>query len=154
MAKPIELMPIPRDAREELIRRVENAPVEHAAAVLSAYELLGEMHKTGTLDLLRGVVGAQGEIIEHVAGVAAKPDSVRALRNLLTLGNLLSRIDPDTLQRIADSVSRAHAAGNEEKPPSLFQLFRRFFSADSRRALGVAASLTANVGKGLDPKNS
>ena len=35
MAKPIELMPTSRDARDKLKRRVENAPAEHAAAVLS-----------------------------------------------------------------------------------------------------------------------
>jgi uncharacterized protein YjgD (DUF1641 family) len=153
MAKPVEFIPIPSDAREELKRRVENAPVEHASAVLSAYELLEELHRSGTLDLLRGAAGSAGEIITHAAGMAATPESTRALRNLLLLGKLLGSIDPDILHRITEGLPAAITQSPQEKPPSLFQLLRRLSSLNSRRALAAAANILQSVGKGLNREN-
>jgi uncharacterized protein YjgD (DUF1641 family) len=153
MAKPIELIPTPRDPREELKRRIDNAPVDHADAVLSAYELLGELHQTGTLDLLRGAVGAQGEIIQHAAGLAAQPEAVRALRNMLVLGKLLGSIDPDTLHRLTEGLPAAVGHPIEENPPSLFGIFRKMSSRESRRALSAAVNVLESVGKGIEPKN-
>jgi uncharacterized protein YjgD (DUF1641 family) len=152
MAKPIELMPVPRDAREELKRRVENAPGEHAEAVLSAYELLEELHENGTLDALRGAFGAGGEIVKHASSLAAKPESIHVMRNLLILGNLLGSIDPEVLHRIADGLPAA-AEQVPEEPPSLFQIFRRMRSRNVRRALGAATNVLENAGRGLDPKS-
>jgi uncharacterized protein YjgD (DUF1641 family) len=146
-------MPVPRDAREELKRRVENAPVEHAAAVLSAYELLEELHEGGLLDLLRGAVGAGGDVVKQSASLAAQPETVRAMRNLLVLGKLLGSINPDTLHRIADGLPAAAESRPEEKPPSLFRIFRRLSSANARRALGAATNVLESVGRGLDPRN-
>jgi uncharacterized protein YjgD (DUF1641 family) len=150
MAKPIELVAVPRDAREELKSRMENAPIEHAEAVLSAYELLEELHQSGTLDLLRGAVGAQGEIVQHAAALAAQPESVRTLRNLLVLGKLLGSIDPEALRRITEGLPAAAEQSSDKEPPSLFELFRRMASKDSRRALAAAVSALESVGKGLN----
>ncbi|MBV8631733.1 MAG: DUF1641 domain-containing protein, partial [Silvibacterium sp.] len=61
MARPIELTPKfspAQGAREELKRRVDAAPVEHGEALLDAYELLQQLHESGTLDVLRGLLGA------------------------------------------------------------------------------------------------
>ena len=154
MAKPIEydLVAIPRDAREELKRRVENAPVQHAEAVLSAYELLDELHTNGTLDLLRGAVGAGGEIVKQGSSLAAKPESLRAMRNLLVLAQLLGSINPDTLHRVVDGLPAATEQHRNEKPPSLFRIFRRLSSEDSRRALAVITGILDSAGRGLDPR--
>jgi uncharacterized protein YjgD (DUF1641 family) len=153
MAKPIELVPAPRDAREELKRRVENAPVEHAAAVLSAYGLLEELHESGMLDLLRGAVGTGEEIVKKSSSFAAKPESIRTMRNLLILGDLLGSINPDTLHRITDGVPAAIEQTPDEKPPSLFEIFRRLRSRNVRRALGAATKVLESVGRGLDTRN-
>lgn len=150
MAKPIELMPTSRDARDELKRRVENAPAEHAAAVLSAYELLEELHTSGALDLLRGALGAGGEIVKHGASLAAQPETVCALRNLLVMGKLLGSINPETLHRIAEGLPAATQRAPEDKPPSLFRIFRRMSSPNSRRALAAAANVLESAGRELD----
>jgi uncharacterized protein YjgD (DUF1641 family) len=148
MAKPIEFTPAPHDARDELKQRIESAPVEHAAAVLSAYELLEDLHQSGTLDVLRGAVGAGGEIVSQASSLAAQPESIRALRNLLVLGKLLGSIDPDLLGRLTQVFSAAAEASRRE-PPSIFELFRRFNTSDSRRALSAAADVLEGVGDGL-----
>ena len=57
MAKPILLEIPPRDPRVELRTRLENAPVEHAEALLAAYEVLQGLHDNGVLEILRGALG-------------------------------------------------------------------------------------------------
>jgi len=152
MAKPIELMPkvnAAQGAREELKRRIDAAPVEHADAVLDAYELLQQLHDSGTLDVLRGLLGAGDQVVRHVVALAIKPESVSVLRNLLVLTNLLGAISPDKLESVLGGVPVALAQQPAENPPSLLALLRRFSSVESRRALNVAATVLESVGKGL-----
>lgn len=153
MAKPVELIPIPRDAREETKRRVESAPVDHAAAVLSAFELLEDLHKSGTLDLLRGAAGAGGEIVKQVADMAAQPESVTAMRNLLLLVQLLGSLDPDILHGVIGAFQAvAERRADQQKPPSLFRLLRRLNSEDTRYALDAIAGVLEGVGQTMNPR--
>lgn len=152
MAKPIELMPkinTAQGAREELKRRIDDAPVDHGAAVLDAYELLQQLHDSGTLDVLRGLLGAGDEVVRHAVGIAIKPESVSVLRNLLILSNLLASISPDKLEKVLGDVPAALAKAPMEDPPSLFAIMRRFSSVESRRALNAAATVLETVGRGL-----
>lgn len=149
MAKPVEFMPIPRGAREELKRRVDAAPVEHAEAVLSAYELLQELHESGTLDVLRGLLGAGDQVVRHTVGLATQPEAVNALRNLLILGKVLGGIDPEMLGKLVSGVPAAVREMPEENPPSLFAIFRRMSSKASRRTLSLGVSVLEGVGRGL-----
>lgn len=152
MAKPIELMPkfnAAQGAREELKRRVDAAPIEHAEAVLDAYELLQQLHDSGTLDVLRGLLGAGDQVVRHAVGIAIKPESVHLLRNLLVLSNLLSGIDPGKLEAALGGVPAAFAQQPAENPPSLFAIFRRLSTVESRRALNAAATVLESFGKGL-----
>lgn len=149
MAKPIELMPHPRDAREELKRRLDNAPLEHADALLDAYELLQQLHETGTLDTLRGLLGAGDQVVRHAVGMATQPESVRAIRNLLVLSKVLGSIEPEVLTQILGGIPAAVDQRPAEKPPSLFALFRRMASVESRRALAAGIAVLETVGRGL-----
>ena len=54
MARPIPLELPRRDPREELKCRLDNAPVKHAEAVLSAYEVIQGLYDRGVLDLPAG----------------------------------------------------------------------------------------------------
>ena len=152
MAKPIELMPkvdAGQGQREELKRRVEAAPAAHADAVLDGFELLQQLHDSGTLDLLRGVLGAGDEVVRHAVALAIKPESVHVLRNLLIFGRLLADLSPDKLEGILGDVSAALAKESKDDPPSLFAIFRRFSSVESRRVLNAAATVLETVGRGM-----
>jgi len=149
MAKPIELTPIPRSPREELKRRVDAAPVEHADAVLAAYDLLQELHESGTLDVLRGLFGAGDQVVSHTVGLATQPEAVNALRNLLVVGKVLGAIDPDTLHKLIGGLPAAVQRPQDENPPSLFAIFRRMSSKASRRTLALGVSVLEGIGNGL-----
>ena len=70
----------PRNSREDLIRKVEQAPVAHAEAVLAAYDLLQRLHEKGMIDLLSGLLSAGDTVVDHVVDVISSREMVTALR--------------------------------------------------------------------------
>jgi uncharacterized protein YjgD (DUF1641 family) len=143
MAAPVEFRKFtPQDSRGDLMRRVENAPVEHAEAVLAAYDLLEQLHEKDLLNLLTGMVAAKNTVVNHVVDVVSSPEAVKGLRLLLMLVNSLKTIDAD----------RLHQVLNEDQAPSLLAIGRQMTSQDARRALGVAAGVLNVFGAALAKK--
>jgi uncharacterized protein YjgD (DUF1641 family) len=139
MARPISLELPPRDPRLELRKRLDEAPVEYAEALLDSYELLQQMHDHGVFDLLRGAMGASDKMVESVADAAKSEESVRAIRNAIILGKMLGSINPDVLQCI--SVATGETLGRYEKaviePPGLFSLLIQFRHKELRRSMAL-----------------
>jgi uncharacterized protein YjgD (DUF1641 family) len=134
----------PTDSRQDLIRRVEQAPKEHAEAVLAAYELLEQLHDKNVIQLLTGLLSAKDTVINHVVGLISSPEAVSALRILLMLSNTLKNVDPDKI----------HAALNEasEKPPSLLGLAKQATSEEARRGMATGLALLRVFGESLEKK--
>jgi uncharacterized protein YjgD (DUF1641 family) len=132
----------PVDARVDLIKKVEGAPVEHAEAVLAAYELLHQLHEKGILELLTGLLTAGETAVNHVVGVISSPQAVTATRLGLMMVNLLGSID-------ADKISAALAAGSKE-PPSLLAMGKQATSKEARRAMAVGLGLLTAFGEALE----
>jgi uncharacterized protein YjgD (DUF1641 family) len=148
MAKPVAYRVFtPVDAREDLKRKIDAAPAEHAEAILSGYRLLEQAHQSGTLELLRGALAAQDSIINHVVGLVSQPEMVNGLRNLIVLGKVLGNIN-QTIETIGgdDKVKRRSA------PPSIFKLLSRMNTPDARRGLDVAAELLTALGATARPQ--
>src|SRR5258706_15578974 len=81
-----------RDPRQELRARLESASVEHAPAVLAAYEILQALHDRGILDLLRGALGAGDKIVGSAVEAARGPEGIRGTRKGLLLSKALRTI--------------------------------------------------------------
>jgi uncharacterized protein YjgD (DUF1641 family) len=141
MAPPIEFKPKPIDPREELYRRLQAAPREHAESILVALDLLEAAHRKGLLGLAEGVISSKDAVFAKLAEYAKQPESTRALRNLLAFGKLVGSIDPDKLDAIAKG-----AYGKTEKPPSLFRLLLRMGKQDARRGLSLVLELLGALG--------
>ena len=136
----------PADSREDLIRRVEQAPVEHAEAVLAAYDLLQRLHEKGLLDLLNGLLSAGDTVVDRVVDVVSSKEMVTALRIGLIFSNLLSSIDPDALH--------AALSGAGGEPPSLLGLGKQAASKDARRGMAAAVGLLTAFGAALSKQQS
>jgi uncharacterized protein YjgD (DUF1641 family) len=132
----------PVDSRGELMRRVEIAPVEHAEAILSAYELLQQLHEKGMLELFSGMLSAGEAVVNHVVGVISSQEMVTALRIGLIFSNLLSSIDPDKLSAVLAQ------AGKE--PPSLLAIGKQATSKKARRSMAVGLGLLTAFGEALE----
>src|ERR1700684_2620447 len=114
MDQPIPLEVPPRNPRAELRSRLEQAPEKHAEAVLSAYEVLQELHNRGVLEIMRGALSASDEILETVVDNVKPPEAIRAIRNLLFWRQILGSIEPEWLQGIFKAIPEGIAEATAE----------------------------------------
>lgn len=155
MAHPITFKPQPVDFRQELMRRVDEAPKEHAEALLVLWETLETAHQQGILELVKGLLGGKDIIAGKLADAASLPESVAAIRNGIALARVLGSLDPEVLQRMAKSLDDDRQKEREQqkqsskppKAPSLWQIFRRATSEDARRGIGFATNLLTALGR-------
>src|SRR6266481_5999563 len=149
MAQPIRLEFPPRDARAELQTRLQDAPLQHAEALLSGYDLLQRLHDRGVLDLLRGGLGSSDKVLSILVDVAKTPEAINATRNLLILSKVMFALEPALLEDVVTAVPNSLAQAREQKPLSLWQLFKKMCSHDTRRALSVMLGVVESFGKSL-----
>lgn len=159
MAKAIAVVPVPANnqqgARDELLRKLDAAPLEHAAALLALWELLEAAHEKQLIETARGAIAAGDTILGKLAEAAANPGAIKGLRNLILIGEMLGSLDPEALHRVVKSLPNAlheTQAQAAQEPPSLWQIFRRLRSADARRALGMLAGMAAALGAAIGPR--
>ncbi|HEV7377620.1 MAG TPA: hypothetical protein VGN95_23085 [Pyrinomonadaceae bacterium] len=155
MARPIPLELPPRDPQRELNSRLQQAPLEHAEAVLAAYEVLQGLHDHGVLELMRGMLGGSEKILEQVVAVGSGTQAIRATRNLLLLATMLGEIEPALLSDLTRAIPKALVQANAEqrKPPGLFKLMSTFWNKDFRRGLAACNDLLVAFGRNLTEKN-
>jgi uncharacterized protein YjgD (DUF1641 family) len=156
MARPISLELLPRDPREELRARLEQAPVAHAEALLDSYELLQQLHDHGVFELLRGALGASDKLIETAVDAAKSDESVRAIRNAIILGKILGSISPDVLQGVAIAVGETLGCYERPivEPPGLFSLLSQFRHKELRRSMALINKFLDALGNQIKLRGS
>ena len=151
MAQPIPLEIPPRNPRAELRARLEQAPEEHAEAVLAAYEVLQELHNRGVLEIARGALAASDEILEKVVDNVRTPEAIRAIRNLLFWRQILGSIEPERFKGVFQAIPEgiAQATAERDQPVSIFGVLRRLANKDSLRGLAAAVDFLQAFGRHL-----
>jgi uncharacterized protein YjgD (DUF1641 family) len=156
MARPIPLELQARDPREELRKKLDQAPVTHAEALLDSYELLQQLHDHGVFELLRGALSASDKLIEAAVDAAKSDESIRAMRNAMILGRMLASINPDVLQCVATAAS--DTLGCYEKPviepPGLFSLLNQFRHKELRRSIAFINRFLEKLGEQIKLRGS
>jgi uncharacterized protein YjgD (DUF1641 family) len=156
MARPISLELPPRDPRQELRKRLDEAPIEHAEALLDSWELLQQLHEHGVFQLLRGALSASDKLIETAVDAAKSNESVRAMRNALILAKMLGSINPDVLQCFA--VATTETLGCYQKPiiepPGLFSLLSQFRHKELRRSMALINRFLETLGNQIKLRGS
>src|SRR5882762_3629095 len=154
MSQPIRLEFPPRDARAELLTRLQNAPLQHAEALLSGYDLLQRLHDRGVLDLVRGGLGSSDKVLSIIVDAAKAPEAINATRNLLILTKVAFTLEPELLEDVVTAVPHSLAQAREQKPLSLWQLFKKMCSQDTRRALSAMLGILESFGRSLGSRNT
>src|SRR5579871_613280 len=121
MAKPIAFKPVTVDFKTDLERRLEKAPAEHAAALLATLDILEIAHREGLLDIIHGLIGAKDTVTGKLAEYAKHPEVL------------------DQLSKAMSTTTEEHK--REQHPPTLWQLWKRTTSEDSRRGLSFLTLL-------------
>jgi uncharacterized protein YjgD (DUF1641 family) len=157
MARPIPLELPKRDPREELLSRLEQAPAEHAEAILAGLEVLQGLHDRGVLELLRGVLDGGNKVLEIVVEASKTPEAIRGIRNLLIVTKIVGAIDPESLRKFAEAVPDALAGAakaQEKEPPGFWEVLRLFRSRNLRRGLAEMDAVLEASGKNLSTEKS
>ena len=150
MARPIPLELPKRDPRQELHSRLEQAPVDHAEAVLASFEVLQGLHNQGVLELLRGMLGGGDKILEIVVQATKTPEAVRGIRNLLIMTKVLGAIEPELLEKFAQAIPDALVGVSKAEltePLGFWGVLKIFGSKDLRRGLAVVNNLLEAWGR-------
>jgi uncharacterized protein YjgD (DUF1641 family) len=156
MARPIALQLPPRDPRQELHKRLEQAPVAHAEALLDSYELLQQLHDHGLLELLRGALSAGDHLIETAVDVARSNESIRAIRNAMILGKIFASINPDVLEGVAVAVGETLGCYDKPviEPPRLLSLLSQFRHKELRRSMALVNKFLETLGNQIKLRGS
>lgn len=142
MAMPVEFREFtPKNSRNDLMRRLDQAPEEHVEALLAAYELLQKMHQKGLIDIASGLLNASDTVIDKAADVVSSTEVVNALRVVLMLTNLLKTLDTERMHVLLSS--------SKSKPPSLWALGQEAMSKDARLGMATAVGLLNVFGAAL-----
>jgi uncharacterized protein YjgD (DUF1641 family) len=135
----------PENSREDLARRIREAPADHAEAILAAFALLEKLHDAGLLSLASGLISAGDTIIDRLADVADSPQAVVALRATLIFGSILNTLDADELDK---------AMRVEDKDVSLLRILKGLTTKESRRVAMLGVNLMNVIGKALGKLNA
>lgn len=156
MAKPIALELPPRDSRAELLARLEGAPAEHAEALLAGYEVLQGLHDSGTLELLRGLLGSGDKVLQTAVNATRTPEAVRTIRNLLLLTQVLGEVDPALFEgfvrALPDAIQKTREQGKET--PGLLSTLNKFRNPDLLRGIVLVNNLLEIWGHEFSGANS
>ncbi len=152
MARPIAFEVVPHDPREELRKRIEEAPVEHAEALLAGYELLQQLHDSGALEVLKGALGAGNHIVEFAVDAARSDEAIRATRNGIILAKMLGSINPEILQGIAVAVGETLGSYKKPviEPPGMISLLSQFRHKELRSSVALINRFLESLGKQIE----
>lgn len=148
MAQPVSLNVAPRDPREALRKRLEEAPAAHAEALLASYEFLQQLHDHHVFDLLSGILGASERLLETAVSAAKTDESVRAIRNAIILGKVLGSINPEVLQCVATAAGETLGCYHKPviEPPGLISLLSQFRHKELRRSIALINRFLEKLG--------
>ena len=136
--------------REALRKRLEQAPEQHAEALLESYELLQQLHDSGMLNLLRGALRAGDLLLETAVNAAKSEEGIRGLRNAVILAKMLGSINPDLLQAYANAMSETLGCQKPvAEPPGLFKSLGEFRHPDVRRSMALINKFLESFGNQL-----
>jgi uncharacterized protein YjgD (DUF1641 family) len=154
MAHPIPFDLSARDPRAELQARLQNAPAQHAEALLAALAVLQGLHDRGILGLARGALATGDKLVQAATDAANQPESVRAIRNVLILAKILGTIEPELVEGFARSLPEAIALtkAHEAKPPGFWGILKKFKNRNFRRGLVLVNSMLEAFGRNLPPE--
>jgi uncharacterized protein YjgD (DUF1641 family) len=86
--------------------------------------------------------------VEAAVGAAKSDDSLRAMRNAIILGKMLSSINPEILQGVAAAVGETLGCYDKPviEPPGLFALLGQFRHKELRRSMALINRFLETLG--------
>jgi uncharacterized protein YjgD (DUF1641 family) len=100
--------------------------------------------------ILHGMIASKDTIITTLANYASLPEGITGIRKLLTAAKKPTELDPEVLDHVSRAMPHASKAHQQEqKPPSMWQLWKRASSEDGRRGLSFMTLILSGLGNSL-----
>jgi uncharacterized protein YjgD (DUF1641 family) len=142
MAQAVEFRTFtPNNARHDLIKRLEEAPEEHAEAILATYELLQRLHDKGLIDVANGLLSASTMVVEKAVDIVSSKPMITATRAALLGMNLLNNLDADRMHGLLTPTNA--------RPASLWSVVKQILSRDTWRGIAAGIGLLNLFGSAL-----
>jgi len=156
MAQAIQLTIPARDPKQELIRRLDQAPIEHAEALLSGIEVIQALHDAGVLEIVKGALNSGKKVLEIAVKALNTPEAIRAARNAMILARVFGSIEPELMEKFASAMPDALAGAaraEETKAPGFIGIMKIFRSENLRHGLSIVNNLLEAWGKNFSASN-
>ena len=140
--------PTPEQIREQDLREIENALVEHKAAILETLELMSYVQETELLNILKALVSERNEVIDHIVTFVDGSDMTRSLKNALLLFGTLGQLNVEEMEpligKLNGVISSVAELGSESgRSTSLLQTLK---DPDLIDGLNTALALLKGLG--------
>ena len=111
------------------------------------------LHDTGTLDVLRGALGAGDVLVEHVVSLLTAPESIVALRNLILIGKVLGSINPDIFHALLEGIPQATAQAPGANRPHFLPWVGGYIAGRAPRP-GSGCQRPGSIGTGFGEESA
>lgn len=151
MAAPITAIP------EEVFAKEAGSSDDPAAqsdlaSVAKVLHLLEEIDKAGWLDVLTATVEQRDSLLGVVVDQAGKPGSVQAVKSLVSLGQVLTSLNPSAVTAIGEGVASGLNRldnGNPIQVKGIWDVLKASRDPDISRAFSVVLTILKSVGESL-----
>jgi uncharacterized protein YjgD (DUF1641 family) len=139
------------EVQVEALGAIVKALSDNRQAVLQFLDILGEMHKSGVLDIAQGVMKNReklGEVGFEFIKVANIPVM---LKNVIMAVQFMGRQDPMKMQILIDSLGKGvdQAMQQDNETKSMFGLFGMMRDPEVRASLSMGLQFMKGMGTGL-----
>ena len=158
MAKPIKTIQRTEITEEhikaESLESILSGVAQNKDSLLETLQLLQELHDSGIIDALGGLVKAKDKVAKIAVGQLTRKPLTNMINNAMAAGGILTETEPETTKKLISSLSvglqKAEEGLKSDVKFGLFDLVKALKDPDINRALGFGVNLLKGLGEGLN----
>ena len=127
--------------------------VESQEALERLLQVVQDLHESGILDILHGLLTSKEKIAGILLEQILKPSVLGTVKNAMTAIGTVSKIDPNQLSTLTEALVSGLQAGQERlelnKKTGVFELAKALRDPGSNRALSLVLGVLQGLGQAL-----
>ncbi len=157
MAKPITKIAEPvlteKEKQDQTIEDVMKNLAQNADGIKETIKLLQELHDSGILGVVNGLVEAKEKVAKIAVGQMLRPPVTNMVNNAMAAAGALTELNPEMTKKMIGGVTKGLEKAEEglrlNKKVGLLDLIKVMKDPDVNRAMGFGINLLKGLGEGL-----